>query len=169
MKKLLLILAGVMAVGLLVFAASWRVAERVCIHQVAKNPDDLLWLQREFHLSDAELARVRKLHESYLPKCEEYCGEIARRQARVEALLKAGKLDDPDLETNLREIGVWRARCQAEMLRHFQAVARAMPPEQGRRYLDVLTQWTLGAHQQIEARMAADAKQGAEAAHVHQP
>ncbi len=40
----------------------------------------------------------------------------------------------------MNEIAQLRADCQKETLRHFLAVSRLMPPEQGRRYLD----WVLG-------------------------
>ena len=38
-------------------------------------------------------------------------------------------------EEKLVEIASLRARCQADMLRHFDDVSRAMPPAQGARYL----------------------------------
>jgi len=41
----------------------------------------------------------------------------------------------PEITKKLTEIGNIRQECQARMLKHFYAVSRAMPEEQGRRYL----------------------------------
>lgn len=167
MRRLILILIAVVTLALVVFAASWKVAAHFCTHRAVESMDDLTWLQEEFNLTDAELAKERPLHEAYLPQCETFCREIARRKARLEELLAAGKLADPEVEATLMEIGEWRARCQANMLRHFRAVADAMPPAQGRRFLEVVTRLTLGAHEAIEARMAAEAQDDATPAHEH--
>jgi hypothetical protein len=42
------------------------------------------------------------------------------------------------------------------MLDHFAAVSRAMPAEQGKRYLAEMQQLTLGAHEQTEHSMSGD-------------
>ncbi len=41
----------------------------------------------------------------------------------------------PEIEGLLAERAKTRADCEAEMLKHFLAVSRTMPAEQGRRYL----------------------------------
>lgn len=166
MRKVSLVLAGALVLGVLVFVGAWQVAARLCESRFADGVDDLAWLQEEFGLNETELARVRELHEAYLPECEAYCREIAARQARLEDLLGQGKLADPEVEPTLLEIGEWRARCQANMLRHFRRVADAMPPEEGARYLEVMTRLTLGAHESFERQMTPDQERGSEA-HVH--
>jgi hypothetical protein len=40
------------------------------------------------------------------------------------------------------------------MLQHFINVSRAMPPEEGRRYLEEMKKITLGAHAEIEQSMS---------------
>src|SRR5262249_6332697 len=99
--------------------------------------------------SDAEVGRIRKLHEGYLPQCREMCGRIAEKQTEVEKALNAG--EEP--EGKLVELATLRAQCQAQMLRHFVEVSRAMPPEQGKRYLTETEKLTLGFHQNIERSM----------------
>ena len=41
----------------------------------------------------------------------------------------------PEIEKLLADRAGMRANCQADMLKHFFEVSRAMPPEQGKRYL----------------------------------
>ena len=47
-----------------------------------------------------------------------------------------------------------RTKCQSEMVTHFEEVSRAMPPEQGQRYLAEMKRLTLGAHEQVEQSMS---------------
>ena len=51
------------------------------------------WLQQEFHLNDAELARIQKLHEGYLPKCAEMCVKIAAKKSELETALTGSNVD----------------------------------------------------------------------------
>ena len=163
-RPLVLFIAALLA-AVTLFAVSWQIASRYHTHRALAETYELLWLQGEFELSDETLAGIRELHEAYLPQCGEYCREIADSKSRLNDLLQAGDLSHPGIASTLLEIGTWRAKCQAAMLRHFQATAQAMQPDQGKRYLAVMTQRTLSAHEAVEARMAAD--QGNTEEHVH--
>ena len=136
-------------------------AMRFCAHHMAPD-DDLAWLRHEFRLSDAEMQRIRQLHEGYLPKCREMCGRIANKQKEVESTLANGSATN-SAEQKLIELGTLRAECQAQMLRHFEEVSRAMPAEQGKRYLAEMQRLTLGFHEQIENSMGASPHSG----HMH--
>ena len=74
-----------------------------CAHHMAPD-DDLAWLRHEFRLSDAEMQRIRQLHEGYLPKCREMCGRIANKQKEVESTLANGGATN-FAEQNLIELG----------------------------------------------------------------
>ena len=124
---------------------------RLCARHVA-GTDDLAWLRHEFRLSDSEMQRIRLLHEGYLPKCRELCERIAAKRSEVEAAV-AGHTNASLAEQKLVELGTLRAQCQAQMLRHFEEVSRAMPPEQGRRYLAEMQRLTLGFHERFESSM----------------
>lgn len=152
MKNPTVIVMLALAAGVAVFLGSYLVAQQLC----AKNltPDDLDWLRREFRLSDAELARVRALHEGYLPKCAEMCRQIAAKKREVESALDGTTNLKPAVEQKLSELGALRAQCQAQMLEHFVQVSQAMPPEQGRRYLAEMQRVTLGTHEKIEQSMS---------------
>lgn len=156
MRRSLLILFGLAAIGTVVFLGAFQLSDRLCAKRMAGNLDDLDWLRLEFRLSDAELARVRTLHEGYLPRCREYCDQLAAKQGELSAALADGKPVDARVEQLLRDIGEIRARCQTDMLRHFAEVAAAMPSDQGQRYLATMQQLTLRGHEQIERAMSAE-------------
>jgi LPS O-antigen subunit length determinant protein (WzzB/FepE family) len=75
-RSLTIVLLALVA-GVVLLATSFLVAQRWCARHVTSSADDLDWLRQEFRLSAAELARVRELHEGYLPQCAAMCQEIA--------------------------------------------------------------------------------------------
>ena len=100
----------------------------------SENPE-LGWLKYEFNLSDSEFARIRELHDGYLPQCAAMCAKIAAVNKDLEVLVIRTNLVTPEIEGKLAEIGKLRQECQAAMLKHFYAVSQSMPEGQGRRYL----------------------------------
>ena len=138
MNRSLVILLGLLALGAVLFAGSYFIGQRASA--ITRSADDLSWLRDEFHLSDAEMTRVRQLHEGYMPQCAKMCALIAAKSAEA--------------QQKLTELGELRAQCQAQMLRHFIAVSQAMPPEEGRRYLAEMKKVTLGSHEEIEQSMS---------------
>jgi len=154
MNRSLIVVLGALALSVAVFAGSYFAGQQAGVAYGANPADDLSWLRTEFRLNDAEMARVRQLHESYLPQCAKMCALIAARKAEIQAALANGTNVTTEAEQKLVELGEFRAQCQAQMLRHFIAVSQAMPPEQGRRYLAEMEQITLGAHEEIEQSMS---------------
>lgn len=152
-KSVFIVLGGLVLMGALFFAAQ-RVASHLCCTRLAAPTDDLDWLRREFHLSDAELATVKKLHDGYLPKCQEYCEQIAAAKKELATLLENSPTVSPAIEQKLAQIGALRAQCQAQMLRHFGEVSKVMPAGQGARYLAEMRQLSLGFHEQVEQSMS---------------
>ena len=152
MKRSLVILLGALALAASVFAGSYYVSQRAC--QMSRSADDLSWLRDEFHLSDAEMARVRQLHEGYMPQCAKMCALIAAKQAEVQTALGSGTNVTAGAQKKLTELGELRAQCQAQMIQHFITISQAMPPEQGRRYLAEMKKLTLGSHEGIEQSMS---------------
>lgn len=154
MKRSALILMLALAASATVFVGSYLIAQGICAKHLVNPADDLAWLRQEFRLTDAELGRVRTLHEGYLPKCAEMCERIAAKKQELEQYL-AGQTDvSTTVEQKLSELGALRAQCQTEMLRHFFEVSQAMPPEPGRRYLAEMQRVTLGTHERIEQSMS---------------
>ena len=131
-------------------------ARRICVRQLAASTDDLAWLRGEFHLSDAEMQRIRQLHEGHMPRCRENCARIAAKKKESQAALDNAQTMTPEAQQKLSEVSALRAQCQASMLGHFYEVSRAMPPELSRRYLAEKRRLTLGFHEQIENTMSPD-------------
>lgn len=147
-------LLGVLAAGAAMFAGSYFVSRQICLKQMGNPVDNLQWLRQEFHLNDAEMARVRELHEGYIPKCAEICVRIAAKRSELEDALGNSTNVSAAAEQKMIELADLRAHCQAEMLRHFVEVSQAMPPEEGKRYLEEMKRLTLGFHEQIEQAMS---------------
>ena len=163
MNRSLLILLGALALGAAIFAGSFFTARHTTMRCCENPADDLNWLRLEFHLGDAEMARIRELHAGYLAKCAELCAKIAAKKRELNPLVGAGTHLTAEAQAKLNEIAALRAQCQARMLEHFVAVSRAMPPEPGARYLAEMKKLTLGHHEQMEQSMSGDS------GHEHQP
>jgi hypothetical protein len=152
MNRSLVILLGALALGVALFGGSFFAGQRAC--RMTRSADDLSWLRDEFHLGDAEMARIQKLHEGYLPKCAEMCAKIAAKKSELETALGGTTNVSPVAQQKLAELAALRAQCQAQMLQHFNEVSQTMPPEQGRRYLAEMQRLTLGFHEQTEQTMS---------------
>jgi hypothetical protein len=154
MRRPIVILFAALTLGVVMFAGAFLCARYVCVRHLAQSTDDLDWLRMEFGLNEAELARIRKLHDGYLPKCEENCAAIAAKKRELAQATAAGTNTTATLDQLRGEAAALRTKCQSEMLAHFEAVSRAMPPAQGQRYLAELKRLTLGAHEQVEQSMS---------------
>ena len=156
MNRSLVILLGALALGAAIFAGSYFTAQRATVMCCVKPADDLSWLRGEFHLRDTDMARIRELHEGYLPKCAEMCAKIAAKKTELHSVLGNGTNLTAEAQAKLGEIAELRAQCQAQMLQHFINVSQAMPPEQGRRYLTEMKRLTLGTNELMEQSMSGD-------------
>src|SRR5262245_18665651 len=111
MKLAMAILIG----GLLVCAASFcgfYLAGTAPHRELLRAPSpELAWLKREFHLSEAEIARVTKLHEAYQPQCREMCRRIDEQTTKVKNLLAKTNMVTPEIESTLAEAARLRAEC----------------------------------------------------------
>lgn len=156
MNRSLIILLGALALGAAIFAGSYFASQRATVMCCTNPADDLSWLRDEFHLGDAEMARIHALHEGYLPKCAEMCAKIAAKKIELDAVLGNRTNVTAEVQAKLDELAALRAECQAQMLQHFVEVSQTMPAEQGRRYLAEMQKLTLGAHEQMEQSMSSD-------------
>jgi hypothetical protein len=130
---------AILLLGLLLsaaaFSAIYYFGTAPCRAMMRQPQPELAWLKSEFHLTDAELARITKLHEAYLPNCRERCRRIEEQNAKLQQLLAQSTNVTPEIQALLNERAKMRANCEAGMLQHFLEVSRTMPPDQGRRYL----------------------------------
>ena len=146
----------ILLVGLLLstaaFAGFYYFGTSSCRAMMSDPQPGLAWLKREFKLSDAEFARITRLHEAYLPQCGKRCARIAELNRKLEQLLGQASGVTPEIREVLAERATMRADCEAEMLNHFLEVSRMMPPEQGRRYLEWVERQTSLNGQAMEQR-----------------
>ena len=148
---------AVLARGAAIFAGSRLVRQPAMVMCQSSAVDDLAWLRKEYDLSDAAMAHVRELHRGYLPQCAAFCAQIAAKNAELETVTAKGNSHAVEAQTKLTELAGLRARCQAQMLRHFVNVSRAMSPEQGRRYLAKMQPLTMGFHEEIRQSISPSA------------
>lgn len=146
----------ILALGLLLGAAAffgfYYLGTASCRNMMHEPQPELAWLKKEFNLSEAEFGRITALHEAYLPQCAERCRVIESQNTKLRELLSQDATVTPEVQSLLAERARTRAQCEAEMLKHFQEVSRAMPPEQGRRYLAWVQEQTVLRPQAMEKR-----------------
>ena len=137
MRRPLLLLLALFAVGALVFQASQTTAVSCC---GSEDADELAWVRDEFKLDDAALAKVRQVHTPYRMSCSLMSQQVAAKKQSVYQLAVASTNVSAELERELAEAEALRLDCQKQMLNHFYEVSQAMPPEQGKRYLSEMCQ-----------------------------
>ena len=133
-RPLIFLLAG-LGLCAVAFSGSYYFGTASARKLMSQPEPELAWLKKEFHLGDAEFNRISQMHQAYLPKCQQRCLRIADQNRKLEELLQSTDNLSPQIRDLLAERATTRAECEAEMLAHFLAVSRTMPPEQGRRYL----------------------------------
>jgi hypothetical protein len=99
---------------------------------------EMEWLRREYHLSDAQFARIRQLHREYAPKCNLMCEKIAKANARLDQLIPANRTYTPEVEAAMTECLAVQSECRQALLAHVYAVSAEMAPTDGARYLEMM-------------------------------
>ena len=143
MKRAVLILFLGIALGGAGYCAFYFMGTAPQRDLMESSVPELMWLKKEFNLSDAEFKRVSELHAAYRPQCEERCRRIAAKNAELKTLLNQTNALTTEVEKKLHEASELRLECQKAMLKHFIEVSQTMPPEQGKRYLAWVEERTL--------------------------
>lgn len=156
MRKGIVILLLGLVLGTAAFSGFYYLGTASCRSMMRESQPELAWLKREFGLSDKEFARITALHEAYLPLCAQRCRAIDEQNRTLKELLATNITNTPEIENLLAERAQTRAQCEVEMLKHFQEVSRAMPLEQGRRYLAWVQEQTIMRAQAMESRHHGD-------------
>ncbi|XHR30317.1 MAG: Spy/CpxP family protein refolding chaperone [Chthoniobacteraceae bacterium] len=141
MKRLFLILlvtALVAAGGY--FAAFHLMAHGTPTQCLMNQPDcGMQWLKSEYHLTDAQYAKIAQMHSDYRPTCDLLCARVATANEKLNELIAASPVVTPEIEAELKEWALLQNDCRVAMLRHVYAVAAEMKPEEGRRYIQMAT------------------------------
>src|SRR5258706_1596353 len=129
MKKAIAILLGFLLLGVAAYWTSYCSITSAHLAPVGAQSVELLWLKKEFHLTDQDFDRIARLHAAYKPHCKEMCRRIDEHNKQsLEALLSTNQITD-QVESLLFAGAKLRAECQRDMLRHFYDVSRQMPPD----------------------------------------
>ncbi len=134
MKYLLATLALLAAAAAAAGFFCYRMGSDPMLHAAAAKGDAMQWLRSDFHLTDAQFAAIRKLHESYAGTCEEHC-RLIQEATRARNALKLAGADTAATAAAGSKLQELRATCERALTRHVQQVAALMSPEDGRRYL----------------------------------
>lgn len=106
--------------------------------------EELTWLTREFALTPAQADRIAALHAAYEPICARHCAAIEEAREHL------SHTHSPDqMATVEAELQQLVTTCHDATQAHLEAVAAAMSPAQGERYLAMIRP-RLSAHQHAE-------------------
>ena len=113
-------------------------ATRQMRSMMTASDGELLWLRREFNLTDAQYNRIKLLHEKYSAQCDLMCQRIAEVNARLDALISANREVTPALASTINEASRVQEDCRRAMLAHIYEVGAIMTPSSGARYVDMM-------------------------------
>jgi hypothetical protein len=109
------------------------------LREIAKAPNgELQWLRREFHLSDAQFAKIATLHSAYTPVCDEMCRRIMEANSKLDRLVSENREVTPEVEAAIREVGSVQDDCHQQMLAHIYRVSAQMNPADAQNYLRLM-------------------------------
>lgn len=128
-------LATVMIVALAAGVLCFRLFSAPEVHAAAKRGDAMAWLRADFHLTDAQFAEIRKLHDAYAPSCEEHCRLIQEAIVARDALKARNSSDPAAVAAAERTLQELRTTCETAIAAHVRRVAAVMSPRDGERYL----------------------------------
>jgi hypothetical protein len=134
-----LIVAVAAVLGLAGYWTYYRCATMPTQSMLSRSDGQMEWLRNEYHLSDTQFDRVQKLHREYAPTCDLMCAKIAEANAKLDRLIKANRDFTPELEAALNDCVMTQAECRRALLRHVYAVGAEMAPEDGARYVQMMT------------------------------
>lgn len=113
----------------------YRISCDPTLHDAAMKHDAMEWMRADFHLTDAQFASIRDLHNSYAGSCEEHCRMIQEATKARNALKAAQGADATAVLAAEQKIQELRTRCETAITRHVRQVAALMSPKEGERYL----------------------------------
>jgi len=101
---------------------------------------DLMWLRREFALTDVQFQRIQALHTAYAAKCDLMCQRIMNANAALEVAISRNKQVTPEIQQAMGEVARVQQDCRESMLTHVYDVSAQMDPSSAVRYLQMMKQ-----------------------------
>jgi hypothetical protein len=123
-----------LATGLVCYRVSCDPALRAAV----QKRDAMEWLRADFHLTPAQFAEIKRLHDAYAPSCEEHCRLIQEVMRARDALSAARHADPAALAAANARLQELRTLCETALAGHVREVAAIMAPDDGRRYLSLV-------------------------------
>ncbi len=151
MKKIILLLSLVIAAGAGAYWLTYSMAtKKKQAYMYAVDEKTLAWLKKEYDLSPEQFARIKVIHDNYQPICEKLCAKINESNQKVKKLIYHCEALSDELSAALDENAAIRAECHRHMLQHIYAVYAEMNPEQGRRYLAMMSDYLMSPGRSID-------------------
>jgi hypothetical protein len=135
-RLFIVVLAVAAAVG--GYAIYYRAATAPAASMLSNPEGEMEWLKREYHLSDAQFARIQRLHREYTPTCDLMCEKIVKANAKLDKLINANRTFAPEVDGALSEFVAVQSECRRALLGHVYAVSAEMSPEDGARYVEMM-------------------------------
>ena len=111
------------------------------LRSVSSDRDaELIWLRREFHLTDEQFQRIRTLHTAYAGKCDLMCQRIMKANAALDAAISRNRRVIPEVQQAMDEVTRVQQDCRESMLTHVYEVSAQMDPSSAERYLHMMKQ-----------------------------
>ena len=111
------------------------------LRSVSSDRDaELVWLGREFHLTDAQLQPIRALHRAYVGKCDLMCQQIMNANAALDAAISRNRRVTPEIQQAMGEVARVQLECQQSMLAHVYEISEQMDPSSAEQYLKMMKQ-----------------------------
>jgi hypothetical protein len=106
----------------------------------ADRDTGLVWLRRDFHLTDAQFLRIQALQAAYAAKCDLMCQQIMNANAALDAAISRNRRVTPEIQQAMAEVARVQQECQQSMLAHIYEVSEQMNPNSAERYLQIMKQ-----------------------------
>ena len=106
----------------------------------ADRDADLMWLRREFALTDVQFQRIQALHTAYASKCDLMCQRIMNANTALDAAISRNKQVTPEIQQAMGEVARVQQDCRESMLAHIYEVSAQMSPSSAERYLHKVQQ-----------------------------
>jgi hypothetical protein len=111
------------------------------LRSVSSDRDaELIWLRREFHLTDAHFLQIRALHTAYVGKCDLMCRRIMDANAVLDAAITSNRRVTPEIQQAMAEAARVQQECRQSMLAHIYEISEQMDPSSAEQYLKMMKQ-----------------------------
>lgn len=133
-RALLCVLPIAIVIGLAAYAFGWCLLPGP-LSKICSNPNaEMVWLRREFHLSDEHFAKVMEIHRRHQRCCAELSPRIAAAQKNLETVWATQPISSPQAAQAWQTYQSLRADCIQSTVEYIQEVSGEMPAAESKRF-----------------------------------